>query len=182
MADGQAPVPDQRATLWPVWVSGLAAALLFAFIASYLSPLSPDPIQLQLSFTPRAFGEVVHAWPPEHLARYRAHFPADFALLLCYGAFGRWLVMRTALTAPLPIEWQVAARWMLPLAAACDATENIAHLWLTEVPRFGMAWLYASSAIVAALKWVLIGCFVLTALAGLATHGWARWGRRGHSA
>jgi len=173
--------PDARAAIWPVWASGLAAALLFACIENYLSPLSPGPIQLQLAFTPRAFGEVVHAWPPEHLARYRAHFAADFALLLCYGAFGRWLVMRSALTARLPIDWRAAARWMMPLAAACDATENFAHLWLTEMPRFGLAWLYASSAIVAALKWVLIGCFVLTVLAALATQAWARWGQRGRS-
>ena len=169
-------------SLWPVWASGLASAALFALIASYLSPLSPDPIQLQLALTPRAFGELVHAWPPEHLARYRAHFPADFAMLVCYGAFGRWLCTRTALTRPLPIEWRAAARWMLPLAAACDAAENWAHLWLTELPRFGMAWLYASSATVAALKWVLLAGFALTVLAALAAHAWSRWGQRGHPA
>jgi hypothetical protein len=128
-----------------VWLSGLAAAVLFAGIAWYLAPLQPGVLALQLAFSPRAFGAVIHAWSADDLQRYRAHLPYDFLLLVSYACFG----------------------YLLPLAAACDATENAFHWWLTEVPRFGIAWAYGVSATFAAGKWLLLLAYGLALLYAL---------------
>jgi hypothetical protein len=141
---------------------GIAALLLLGGLAWALAPLEPGIVSLQLAYTPRAFGEIVHIWSPEDLARYRAHFPFDFALLLSYGCFGwRW-VRQSGLFAT-----RSGAAWALPLAAACDAAENLFHLWLTEVPRFGVAWTYAVSAGFAAAKWLLVLSFAGLVVAAL---------------
>jgi MYXO-CTERM domain-containing protein len=141
---------------------GIAALLLLAGLAWFLAPLEPGVVSLQLAYTPRVFGEIVHTWSPEDLARYRAHFPFDFVLLLSYGCFGwRWVRQSGLFATP------GAAAWALPLAAACDAAENLFHLWLTEAPRFGVAWAYAVSAGFAGAKWLLVLGFAGLVLAAL---------------
>lgn len=149
-----------------VWLSGAFALALFAGIAVYLAPLQPNVLALQLAFSPRVFAEVIHAWSADDLARYRAHLPFDFLLLACYGCFGYLLIARTSLFATRPV-WRLCAMWLLPLAAACDATENAFHCWLTEVPRFGMAWAYGVSAAFAAGKWLLLLTYGLAVLYAL---------------
>lgn len=149
--------------LFLLWLTGGLAVALFAGIALYLAPLKPGVLALQLAFSPRTFGEIVHWWPPEHLARYRAHFPADFALLLCYGAFGWLLATRTGLFAGRSPAWRAWATWAMPLAAVGDAVENLFHLWLTEAPRFGVAWVYAVAALAASIKWGLLLAWATTA-------------------
>jgi hypothetical protein len=136
--------------------SGIAALVLFAGLALWLAPLEPGIVQLQFAATPRAFAVIVHAWGPEGLARYRAHFAADFALLGCYAVFGSRLARRTALFAGLPMRGRRVAAWALPAAALADAAENTLHLWLTAAPRFGPAWPYALAAACAAAKWLLL--------------------------
>lgn len=140
---------------------GLAALALFIGITAWLAPLDPGIVQLQFAATPKAFGAIVHAWGTEGLERYRAHFPADFALLACYAAFGWRLARRTRAFAPLPARARTIAAWALPAAALADATENALHLWLTAAPRFGTAWPYALAAACAAIKWALLLGFVL---------------------
>lgn len=150
-----------------LWVTGALAGVLFAGIALQLAPLRPGALALQFAFTARGFGEIVHWWPPDDLARYRAHFPADFALLACYGAFGWLLAGRTRLLAgrpPAVRAWFTAA---LPAAAVFDATENLLHLWLTAAPRFGVAWAYPLAAGAASLKWALLLAYALSLLHAL---------------
>ncbi len=145
-------------------IAGLTALLLLVGLAVWLRPLDPDVLSLQLAYTPRQFGDIVHAWSPGMLARYRAHLPIDFVLLASYGTFGHRLTTRWSVLAPQ--RW---ARGLLPAAAVCDAVENGFHLWLTEAPRFGVPWAYATSAGCAALKWALIVGFagvVVRALLG----------------
>lgn len=151
-----------------VWFTGLAALGLMAGIAWYLAPLDPDILTLQLAFTPRAFGEVVHAWSAEQLLRFRAHLPVDCLLLLSYGAFGVLLASRTAVFAALPPALRRWARWALPLAAVFDATENALHAWLTEVPRFGVPLIYPLAASCASVKWLLLVAYVLTVMVAVA--------------
>lgn len=150
-----------------VWLSGAAALALFAGIAWYLAPLQPNVLALQLAFSPRAFAEVIHAWSADDLLRYRAHLPYDVLLLLCYGSFGWLLAARTGLFAARPVAWRRCAMWLLPLAATFDATENGFHWWLTEVPRFGVAWVYGVAAACAAAKWLLLLAYVLAVLYAL---------------
>lgn len=152
----------------PVRFLGGAAIVLFAAIAFHLAPLEPGALQLQFAFTPRAFGTVIHLWSAEDLARYRAHLPWDFLLLVLYAGFG-WLFVRRA---PLFAGHAPAARavvaWLLPAAALSDAIENVFHLWLTAAPRFGMAPIYALSALSAAAKWALLFAFAIAVLHALA--------------
>lgn len=152
----------------PVWLSGIAALALFAGIAWYLAPLEPNVLALQLSFSPRAFATVVHAWSPEQLARFRWHLLPDFALLGCYGAFGYLLVSRSGLFTHFRPALRRAALWSLPLAAAFDAAENVLHWWLTATPRFGVVLPYLASGACAALKWLLLLGFALAAVLALA--------------
>jgi hypothetical protein len=157
-----------RAAVFPVWLTGLAALGLIAGLGWYLAPLEPNILVLQFAFTPRAFGEVIHAWPAEHLARFRAHLAVDYALLLCYGAFGLLLATRTQVLAPLPGAVRRRVRWALPLAALFDAAENALQLWLTEVPRFGVPLPYLLAATCASVKWLLLLAFALAVAVALA--------------
>lgn len=153
--------------MFAVWLSGLSALALLAGITWYLAPLQPNILALQLAFSPRAFAEVIHAWSAADLLRYRAHLPYDCLLLACYGSFGYLLVSRSALFSAQPAALRNLAMWLLPLAAAGDATENAFHWWLTEVPRFDIAWAYGVAAACAAGKWLLLLGFWLAVLYAL---------------
>lgn len=144
-----------------IWFTGLASLGVFAGLAWYLAPLEPGVLALQFAFTPKAFAAIVHAWPPEHLERFRAHLPIDCVLLLGYGCFGYLLASRTALFAGYPAALRRAAIWALPLAAAFDAAENALHEWLTAVPRFGVTLPYAAAALCSIAKWALIAGFAI---------------------
>jgi hypothetical protein len=154
-----------------VWFTGVAALLLFAGLAWYLAPLQPGVLALQLAFTPRAFAEVIHAWPPEHLLRYRSHLPVDFLLLASYGTFGYLLASRSGLFVQYPRSFRIAAAWALPLAAICDATENALHWWLTAMPRFGVVLPYFVSATSSTLKWALLFAFAIAVIHALTRAG-----------
>ena len=152
-----------------VWLTGVAALALFCAIAWYLAPLQPKILALQFAFTPRAFGEVVHQWTGEPLHRFRMHLPADYALLVSYGLFGYLLTMRTQVFGALQPQHRRWLAWALPLAAAFDAVENALHLWLTEVPRFGVTWPYSLAAMAASVKWFLLFAFTLAVVFSLAS-------------
>lgn len=151
-----------------VWLFGAAAGVMFAGLTWMLAPLDPGVLTLQFAFTPQAFANVIHAWPPEQLALYRAHLPFDFILLGCYGAFGYLLAARSTLFASWRRAARAATRWTLPAAAAFDAVENVLHGWLTATPRFGVTLPYAASALCSTLKWVLLLGFALAVVRALA--------------
>lgn len=147
-----------------VYLSGLLVVVLAVVTFWMTAGLQPGVTVLQFAWTPRGFGEIVHVWSPEDLARYRLHLPVDSLLLLAYGSFGWLLATRTALFASLPGR----ARFVLPLAAVFDAVENALHAWLTEMPRFGMHGLYLLSTTCSALKWALLFGFAALVLWALA--------------
>lgn len=145
-----------------VWFSGFSALLLLVGLAIFLAPLQPDVLTLQMAFSPRAFGAVVHAWGDDGLARFRQHLPWDCALLVAYGCFGYLLSTRSALFQSLSASTRSVkhwARWLMPAAALCDALENGLQVWLTAAPRFNVPSLYALSASAASVKWLLIVVF-----------------------
>jgi hypothetical protein len=89
-------------------------------------------------------------------------------LLLSYGAAGYWAVVRTHFFEPLPTL--LPLRWvalLLPVAAVCDAGENLLHWELTGSDALAepavAAW-YLVAGVCAAFKWLGIGVFALTAL------------------
>lgn len=147
-----------------VWLSGLLTVALFAGLTWYLAPLHPGALALQLAWSPRAFGEIIHVWSEADLARYRNHLPVDFVLLAAYGTFGYLVGARTTLFRGAGARYRRVATWVLPMAALSDALENALHWWLTETPRFGVPLVYALSAGCAWLKWLLaIGFLLLVA-------------------
>jgi len=154
-----------------VWISGLIALALFGGLAWYLRPLDPGVLALQLAWTPRAFGKIVHLWSATDLARYRSHLPVDFALLAAYGSFGYLVATQTGVFRGRGPWYRRLGTWLLPAAALFDALENAFHWWLTEVPRFGMPLVYAASAGCAWLKWLLIIGFLLLSAHALARDG-----------
>lgn len=138
-----------------------ATVILLALIVLHLHGLRPGALELQLSFDARRFGAVVHQWSADDVARYRAHLPWDFVLLASYGAFGWLLATHSATFGALGPAGRAFAAWALPLAALFDAGENALHLWLTEVPRFGVGWVYPVAAGCAAVKWTLALAWML---------------------
>lgn len=143
------------------WLSGILALILLGALAWYLAPLNPGILALQLAFTPRSFGDIIHFWSVDDLARYRAHLPMDFVLILAYSVFGYSLAHRTSVFSGLTRFWSSFALWCLPIAGAFDAVENVLHWWLTEVPRFGVPLVYAVSASCSLTKWLLLAAFAL---------------------
>ncbi len=143
---------------------GLAALAVFLGIAMYLAPLEPGILRLQFSFTAPSFEGVLHQWQALGIARYRAHFPADFVLLVLYGAFGfaygrqRVAVQTTRRT----VAWLLV--WSLPVAALADAGENALHLLLTHGGPAGAPALYALAGLAATGKWLGILAFTAAAL------------------
>jgi hypothetical protein len=156
-----APAHHHRAMPRLVWFTGLASLGLFAGLAWYLAPLEPGVLALQFAFTPKAFAAIVHAWPAEHLEKFRAHLPIDCALLLGYGCFGYLLASRSKLFARSSRAARCAATWALPLAAAFDAAENALQGWLTAVPRFGVTLPYFAAALCSIAKWMLLAGFAI---------------------
>jgi hypothetical protein len=147
-----------------VWTTGLIALALFAGLGWYLAPLEPGVVALQFASTPAAFAEVLSHWSAEDLLRYRRHLPVDFLLLVDYGLFGYSLVTRTRVLGASRGSLHRLAAWLLPLAALCDATENVLHLWLTAETRSGASSIYAASAGFSGLKWgVIVGFSALIA-------------------
>lgn len=150
-----------------VWLTGIAVLLLGAGILWYLAPVKPGVLALQFAFTPRAFGEVIHFWSADQLARFRTHLLADYMFLCSYGLFGYLLAARTELFAVFGSSGRCWARWALPIAACFDATENALQLWLTAVPRFGVELPYLLAAGCASTKWLLLFVHALTVVYAL---------------
>jgi hypothetical protein len=152
----------------PLKLAAVACVLLFGGLGIYLAPMQPSVVALQLTFTPEAFAQVLQAWGPEGVQRFRHHLPVDVLLLLSYGAAGYLAVARTRFFEPL-MSW-LPLRWvalLLPLAAVFDAGENLLHWGLTGADALsapvGSAW-YLAAGLCAAFKWVGIVIFALAAL------------------
>lgn len=150
-----------------VWMAGIVTLGLLCALGIYLAPLKPNILALQFAFTPRAFGEVVHLWTGEPLHRYRVHLLVDYALLASYGLFGYLLTTQTSVFDAFKARHRRWLAWTLPLAAVFDAVENSFHLWLTEVPRFGVPLPYLLAALAASAKWVLLFTFGLAVAVAL---------------
>lgn len=163
------------ASTTPLKLAAVACGLLFGGLGIYLAPLQPSVVALQLTFGPEAFAQVLQAWGPEGVQRFRYHLPVDGLLLLGYGIAGYLAVVRTRFFEPLatalPLHWVAG---LLPLAAVCDAGENLLHGVLTQATAVAAPWApawYAAAGLCASFKWAGLGLFVLAACA-------ARW-RRG---
>jgi hypothetical protein len=144
-----------------IWLTGLTALTLLAGLGLYLAPLKPDLVALQFAFSPERFGLILVQWGPEGVALFRSHLPIDGILLLCYGAFGYLLAMRTRIFSN---QSKTTIRWLallMPLAALADSGENLLHWLLTGSQAQMPTWVYALAGLCASLKWVGLVLFTV---------------------
>lgn len=146
-----------------VWAWGLASVGLLIGLGVYLAPLQPSIVALQFTFTPGAFQAVLEAWGAQGVQRFRMHLPVDDVLLLCYGAFGFLLTRRTAWFGAFSPAAQHRVATLMPLAALCDAIENLLQGYLSGLQIPAAAPWYAVAGGVATVKWLLLLLFVLCA-------------------
>lgn len=125
-------------------ITGLA---LFIAMQRRLGKLQPNIVWVQLTFSEARFRALIERWGPEGRERFRSHFPLDYCFLLCYGCLGFLLGQ------PQP--------WILPLAAACDALENLLHqCFLSAAPGSLPRQAFLLAGLAASGKWLLILSFV----------------------
>ena len=148
-----------------LWILGIAVAALALRIQRMLAGLSPHFVCLQFAHTRESFKGILDAWGADGVARYRAHFRWDFALIACYAAFGYLLASGPWLSAGLsPLTASVLAA-LLPFAALYDAAENIIHQCITRGTRDHPGAIFPIAAGIALVKWLLFVAFIL-AVAG----------------
>ena len=143
-----------------VWALGLASVALFMGLGWYLQPLQPNIVALQFTFSPDAFQSVLDAWGPQGVQLFRLHLVIDDVLLLCYGAFGYLLVQRSAWFGGFAPANQRRMAALMPLAALCDAEENL-HGYLTGEGVAAAAAVYGAAGIAASAKWFCLLLFAL---------------------
>jgi hypothetical protein len=131
-------------------------------LARIIGPLAPSFMAMQFAFSPSRYAEILAAWGPEGIVRYRSHFAFDLIHPLIFAALG-WVAVRT-----LPVFEGLSPRgerilsWLLPVAAGLDYVENSCQLKLLSVPPGTVDWMIPTSATCATIKWILAGLFTLT--------------------
>lgn len=135
-------------------------ALLFTAMALYTAPLSPSIPELQCTFTQGRFRDILSAWTPDGVSRFRNHFWIDFPFLLCYGALGYRLVTQTRLFRHFTPTTRRTLTYAMPLAALTDGLENGLHLYSVLSLTLPAEPFFLLAGIIASVKWLLIAAFV----------------------
>lgn len=131
-------------------------------LARIIGPLDPSFMEMQFAFSPSRYMEILAAWGPVGIERYRSHFLFDLLHPLIFGALG-WVVVRTSpVFEGLSPRGERILSWLLPLAAGLDYIENTCQLKLLSVPPGTVDWLIPTSAICASTKWMLASLLTLT--------------------
>lgn len=145
---------------------GLLAVSLMAGMGFYLRGLRPSLFRVQLTFSEAEFRRIIGKWTPEGRARFAAHFAADYVFLLVYAALG-YTVGQYLLPPGTAEPGFVLSSlpWLLPQAAAFDCVENLLHQRFVATPagKLPAVW-FRVAGIAAAIKWGLVGIFILLAL------------------
>lgn len=148
-----------QATVIPIAALAIAATALFIAMQRRLGKLQPNIVWVQLTFSEARFRAVIERWGPEGRERFRSHFPLDYCFLLCYGWLGFLLgqALRSAAIGQ-------ALCWVLPLAAACDALENLLHQrFLAAAPGSLPRQAFVLAGLASSAKWLLILAYPLLA-------------------
>jgi hypothetical protein len=145
------------------WIFGLASIALMLALANHLRTVKPRVNKAQVTFTESGFRHIVRQWSPDQLAKVRSHFLLDYAFLVAYGGFGLSLAMALQHHVALPGPFATLIwPWVLPLAAFCDALENVLHQrFLRETPDTSPEWLFVLSGCAASAKWVLLVVYLV---------------------
>jgi hypothetical protein len=130
----------------------MASAVLLTGLGVYLMPLQPSIVALQFTFSTEAFLAVLQAWKPAGVELFRSHLAVDGVLMLCYGAFGYLLAIRTAVFGRMSSEARHKLSLMMPVAACADAMENILHWLITGNTAEAWLWLVPLASVCASVK------------------------------
>lgn len=128
-------------------------------LARIIGPLDPSFMQMQFAFSPTRYAEILAAWGPQGIERYRSHFLFDLFHPLLFAALG-WVAVQTSpVFEGLSLRRKRTLTGMLPMAAAFDYIENVCQLKLLSVPPGSADWMIPTSASCASIKWVLAAAF-----------------------
>ena len=154
------------------WIFGAISLALAVGLGIHTRSLKPRVFRAQLTFSEAAFRRVLAQWTPEGRELFAAHFRADYLFLVAYAGFGFFLARHFAPGPGVLPSWlMLALPWLLPLAAAFDAIENILHQrFLSVLPGTLPEIWFAISGAAASAKWLLSIIFIVgVALSLLAT-------------
>ena len=140
-------------------LAALAFALSQAYLIGLLHHLQPNLVELQLTFSPDRYWEILGLWGEAGRQTYRGHFAYDFMHIGIFSAFGYLLARRGGLFGPAE---QVLARrvaMLLPVAGLFDLGENLLQLMLLSGPMGADSIAIPLSALCSGAKWGLVGVF-----------------------
>lgn len=154
--------PPSHRRFWPSLVVLVFFLVSQGNLARIIGPLDPSFMAMQFAFSPTRYAEILAAWGPVGIERYRSHFVFDLMHPLIFAALG-WIAVRTS-----PVFEGLSPRrerilsWLLPVAAGLDYIENTCQLKRLSAPPGTGEWLIPTSAACATIKWTLAAMFTLT--------------------
>ena len=153
-----------------VIVSTVAFVFSQAYLISLLHSLRPNLVELQLTFSPDRYWEILALWGEAGRQAYRDHFAHDFLHIAIFSIFGYLLARRAGLFGPgeRALELRVAA--ILPVAGLFDLGENLLQLRLLSGPVGVSTIVIPVSALCSSAKWMLAAMF-----AWITTHRLLNW-------
>ena len=143
-----------------VILATLAFCLSQAYLIGSLHSLRPNIVELQLTFAPDRYWEILKLWGEAGRAAYHDHFSADFMHIGIFSLFGYLLAHHAGLFDPDERKkaWQLGV--MLPVAGMFDLGENLLQLTLLSGPPGADSIAIPLSALCSGAKWGLVGVFV----------------------
>ena len=140
-------------------LTALAFILSQVYLISLVHHLRPNLVELQLTFSPDRYWEILNLWGEAGRQAYRSHFAHDFMHIAIFSLFGYLLARRGGLFSPgeRTLELRVAA--ILPLAGLLDLGENLLLLELLSGPVGAASMAIPLSALCSVAKWALAGAF-----------------------
>ncbi|MDD2988256.1 MAG: hypothetical protein PHI64_04775 [Zoogloea sp.] len=141
-------------------LAALACALSQAYLIGQVHHLRPNLVELQLTFSPGRYWEILDLWGEAGRQAYRDHFAYDFFHIGIFSAFGYLLASRGGLFGPAEQRLARWAAWLLPAAGLFDLGENLLQLTLLSGPPGADSIAIPLSALCSGAKWGLVGVFV----------------------
>jgi len=140
-------------------LAALALALSQAYLIGLVHHLRPHLVELQLTFSPDRYWEILALWGEAGRQAYRGHFAYDFIHIGIFSAFGYLLASRGGLFGPAEQTLARRVAWMLPVAGLFDLGENLLQLTLLSGPPGADSIAIPLSALCSGAKWGLVGGF-----------------------
>ncbi len=142
-----------------VILATLAFSLSQAYLIGSLHSLRPSIVELQLTFAPDRYWEILRLWGEAGRAAYHDHFSADFIHIGLFSLFGYLLAHHAGLFDPDERKkvWRLAV--MLPVAGVFDLGENLLQLMLLSGPTGADSAAIPLSAACSTAKWGLVVAF-----------------------